>query len=178
MGNRGGRLHRDDRTLGAARWKTKSWIACVCAFKGRRREVFGAGYSELFFLDEPTALAAGHRPCFECRRADARAFARAIDSLDPPTAGAMDSRLDAERRAGRLKRLHETRIDDLPDGGFYAEGEAAFAVRGAHILPWSFSGYGPPRRRPHGVIVAALTPPTTLRALSNGYAPLWHASAG
>ena len=68
MGNRGGRLHRDDRTLSGSRWKTKHWIICVCAFKGRRRDVWGNIYTELFFLDEPTALAAGHRPCFECRR--------------------------------------------------------------------------------------------------------------
>ncbi len=62
MGNRGGRLHRDDRTRGRRRWTSKRWIACRCAFKGPRREVWGGGYTELFFLDEPTALAAGHRP--------------------------------------------------------------------------------------------------------------------
>lgn len=178
MGNRGGRLHRDDRTLGPRRWATKSWIVCLCSFKGRRRQVFGAGYSELFFLDEPTALAAGHRPCFECRRAAARAFAQAIDPVDPPTARAMDAALDAERRQGRAKRSHPARIDDLPDGAFYAEGGAAFAIRGDRVLPWSFAGYGAPRARPRETLVAMLTPPTSARALANGYAPLWHPSAG
>ena len=78
LGNRGGRIHRDDRTLGARRWTSKRWLVCLCDFKGRRREVWGAGYTELFFLDEPTALAAGHRPCFECRREAAKAFLAAF----------------------------------------------------------------------------------------------------
>ena len=78
FGNRGGRFHRDDRTLGARRWVSRRWICCRLDFKGRHRNVWGAGYTELFFLDEPTALAAGHRPCFECRRADAQAFAAAF----------------------------------------------------------------------------------------------------
>jgi hypothetical protein len=78
MGNRGGRLHRDDQNLGAIRWKTKHWLVCVCEFKGRRRDVWGRYYTELFFLDEPTALAAGHRPCFECRRPAAKAFIAAF----------------------------------------------------------------------------------------------------
>ena len=77
LGNRGGRIHRDDRTLGKRRFASRQWICCVLEFKGRRRKVWGDSYTELFFLDEPTALAAGHRPCFECRRAEARAFADA-----------------------------------------------------------------------------------------------------
>ena len=71
FGNRGGRFHRDGQTLGARRWVSRRWICCRLDFKGRHRDVWGRGYTELFFLDEPTALAAGHRPCFECRRADA-----------------------------------------------------------------------------------------------------------
>ncbi|MEO1001299.1 MAG: hypothetical protein AAFW69_11970, partial [Pseudomonadota bacterium] len=77
LGNRGGRFHRDDRTLGRRRHASRAWIYCVLNFKGRRRAVMGPGYTELFFLDEPTALAAGHRPCFECQRARAIAFAEA-----------------------------------------------------------------------------------------------------
>src|SRR5690242_19291681 len=78
MGNRGGRFHRDDRTLSGRRWTSRQWICCRLAFNDRRRQVWRTGYTELFFLDEVTALAAGHRPCFECRRADARAFAAAF----------------------------------------------------------------------------------------------------
>ena len=78
MGNRGGRIHEDERRLGRRRWASRAWICCRLDFKGRRRRVWGDSYTELFFLDEVTALAAGHRPCFECRRRDAEAFARAI----------------------------------------------------------------------------------------------------
>ena len=76
MGNRGGAFHLPDQTLGPRRWATTQWIACVLEFKGRHRQVMQPNrYTELFFLDEATALAAGHRPCFECRRADAERFA-------------------------------------------------------------------------------------------------------
>ena len=75
MGNRGGRFHTDAKTLTARRCASRQWISCVLDFKGRRRDVWGRFYTELFFLDEPTALAAGHRPCFECRRKDAETFA-------------------------------------------------------------------------------------------------------
>ncbi len=97
MGNRGGRLHRDDQTLDGSRWKSKRWLICVCEFKGRRRDVWGRYYTELFFLDEPTALAAGHRPCFECRRQAAKAFIAAFPGSEPRGG---DGRR-APQRAGR-----------------------------------------------------------------------------
>src|SRR5271157_4689303 len=103
MGNRGGRLHRDDRTLAGRRWTSKRWIVCVCAFKGRRREVWGRGYTELFFVDEPTALAAGHRPCFECRRGAAKAFLAVFPGC-PSGADPMDEALHRERVERRRKR--------------------------------------------------------------------------
>jgi hypothetical protein len=176
-GNRGGRFHRDDRTLGTSRWKTKQWIVCLCEFKGRRNDVFGRRYTDLFFLDEPTAFAAGHRPCFYCRREDAFAFVGAVGHPDLLRAPALDARLDAERRDGRDKRLHALPIDDLPDGAMFAVGDGAFALRGDAALPWSFAGYGAREPRPRGVMVSVLTPPTSLRALANGYAPQWHPSA-
>ncbi len=177
-GNRGGRFHRDDQTLGASRWKSKQWITCLCAFKNRRNIVFGRRYTDLFFLDEPTALAAGHRPCFECRRDRALAFRRAVDPTETLRAGDIDRRLDAERRTGRAKCIHQIDIDGLPDGAVYADGAQAFAIRRDAVLPWSFAGYGAPRKRPRGGLVASLTPPTSLAALSAGYAPEWHSSAG
>src|SRR5262245_34021210 len=95
LGNRGGRFHPDDRTLTSRRWVSRAWICCRLEFKGRRREVWGRGYTELFFLDEVTALAAGHRPCFECRRKDAELFAglwgRASKRRGRPRAKAMDA---------------------------------------------------------------------------------------
>jgi hypothetical protein len=75
FGNRGGRFHTDAKTLTARRWASRQWICCVLDFKGRRRDIWGLSYTELFFLEEPTAFAAGHRPCFECRPKDAEAFA-------------------------------------------------------------------------------------------------------
>src|SRR6187402_1000209 len=105
FGNRGGRFHRDDRILGRRRWVSRQWICCVLDFKNRRRDVWGRYYTELFFLDEVTALAAGHRPCFECRRKDAETFAgtwRQVFRLRTrPRAAEMDERLHAERLDGR-----------------------------------------------------------------------------
>src|ERR1700761_5044080 len=75
FGTRGGRIHTDDKKLTKRRWASRQWICCVLDFKGRQRDVWGRYYTELFFLDEPTAFAAGHRPCFECRRKDAEMFA-------------------------------------------------------------------------------------------------------
>jgi hypothetical protein len=173
MGNRGGRLHREDKTLGARRFSSGRWIACVCAFRGRHRDVWGASYTELFFLDDVTALAAGHRPCFECRRDEANSFARAFGGATPASADDMDGALDAERRDGRAKRVHQTMIDELPDGAMIARDGEAYALRGEAMLPWSFQGYGAPMPRPRGVMVDALTPPSISRALANGYAPRW-----
>ena len=84
MGNRGGRLHDEARRLGARRWVSRAWICCVIAFRGRRRRVMGAGYTELFFLDEAVALAAGHRPCAECRCAAFDAFREAWGEAHGP----------------------------------------------------------------------------------------------
>jgi hypothetical protein len=190
FGNRGGRFHRDDRTLGARRWVSRAWICCRLAFKGRHRNVWGAGYTELFFLDEPTALAAGHRPCFECRRSDARAFAaayaRAGHSPEPgssarvPRAPEIDRVLHAERLAGRAKRRHRLAIDGLPDGAFLTLPDApghAFAVRGSALLRWTPTGYAARQPRPGGITVDVLTPPGMLAALASGYLPRWHPSA-
>lgn len=173
-GNRGGRFHREDRTLGARRFVSRRWICCVCDFRGRRREVWGAGYTELFFLDEVTALAAGHRPCFECRRVDATRFMAAFGATD---ADAMDRLLDQERRAGRTKRTHAASADDLPDGAIFTRGDGAFAVRTGMMLKWSFAGYAAPEPLPRGLVVDVLTPVSTRAALARGYAPRWHASA-
>jgi hypothetical protein len=130
MGNRGGRFHTDAKTLTRRRWASRQWICCVLDFKGRRRDIWDRSYTELFFLDEPTAFAAGHRPCFECRRKDAKAFAEkwceARRLSRPPYAAEMDDVLHAERLVGRAKRLHRRNIDELPDGAFAAFDGAAF----------------------------------------------------
>jgi hypothetical protein len=184
MGNRGGGIHRDDRTLSARRWASKAWICCRLAFGGRHRTVWGNSYTELFFLDEPTSLAAGHRPCFECRRADAQAFADAWAGAHglsaSPLAPEMDAVLHAERLDGRAKRTHMRPISTLPDGAFIVlpgEPDAAFAVRGAKLLRWSHDGYRDARPRPDTGDVTVLTPPRILAVLAVGYSPMWHNSA-
>jgi hypothetical protein len=179
FGNRGGKFHRDDRTLSRRRWTSRQWICCVLQFKGRRRNVWGRYYTELFFLDEITALAAGHRPCFECRRADALAFAEAFGkSNHRPSAPEMDLVLHAERLDGRTKRIHRLALDALPDAAMITlTGGDAFAVKDNALLPWTPSGYGKPRSRLRGVEVDVLTPPSILRALSRGFVPRWHETA-
>jgi hypothetical protein len=175
MGNRGGRFHSDRRGLTARRWASKQWICCVLDFKGRQRDVWGRYCTELFFLDEVTAFAAGHRPCFECRRKDAQAFAALFPG--PHKAPAMDTVLHAERLDGRAKRRHRRAIDALPDGAMIAFDNGAYAVRGQYLLRWSPSGYDKRRARPQGLQVDVLTPPAILSVLAKGYAPLWHPSA-
>ncbi len=180
MGNRGGRIHTDARTLTGRRWASRQWICCVLDFKDRQRDVWGRFYTELFFLDEVTALAAGHRPCFECRRAEALAFAAAwcqVQKLQvPPKAGEMDAVLHRERLDGLTKRRHRRAIDELPDGAVVAL-EGAFAVRGDALLRWTPNGYVTSKPRPLGVTVDVLTPPAILAVLSAGYRPHWHPSA-
>jgi hypothetical protein len=178
MGNRGGRLHDDKRKLAARRWASRQWICCKLEFNDRRRKVWGDSYSELFFLDEVTAFAAGHRPCFECRRRDAENFATLFSNKKQrATVAAMDTVLHAERLAGQTKRLHRRSIDELPGGAMVAMGGAAFAVRGVHLLLWTPTGYTEAQPRPRRIEVEVLTPPAILAVLSRGYAPLWHPSS-
>jgi hypothetical protein len=167
MGNRGGRLHDDDKGLGARRWTNKTWIACECSFRGRRREVFGAGYTELFFRDEPTALAAGHRPCFQCRFAEAQAFQSAFPGLRP-SAAQMDAALHAERLdPARLTRVQA--LDALPDGAMVQGREGAYLWARGRLWRWAFGAYGPPETPPPGATAPVLTPPSILAALAGGY---------
>ena len=181
MGNRGGRIHTDDQKLSRRRWASKQWIACVLEFNGRQRDVWGRYYTELFFLDEVTALSAGHRPCFECRRKDARVFtacwAKAFKTAARPRASALDEVLQRERLDGRNKRRHRARLDSLPDGAMIAMEGEAFAVRGDVLLRWTAKGYIAHTRRICGGIVDLLTPPSIVAVLKAGYRPGWHKSA-
>jgi hypothetical protein len=183
FGNRGGRFHDPQSRVPPQRtYASRQWICCVLAFKGRRRQVWARGYTELFFCDEVTALAAGHRPCMECRRADALAYRTAlmqgIGLTVPPPFPEIDRRLDAERRIGRRQRLHTLPSAALPDGSMIrrADGPGFLALKDGKALLWSPAGYVAHRTRPTGM-VDVLTPPSTLAALANGYAPLWHGSA-
>jgi hypothetical protein len=173
MGNRGGRFHLSDQTLGARRWASRRWIACLCAFKARRRVVWGDSYTELFFLDEATAFAAGHRPCFECRRNDARRFAEAFWGRSAVgSADDMDAILHRERLDGRNKRTVGLPIAELSDGAMIVWRRGAALVAGDRLFPWSFNGYAAPEPRPLRGEVEALTPPSILQAFARGYRPV------
>jgi len=179
MGNRGGRFHTDDKTLTKRRWTSRQWICCVLDFKNRQRDVWGRYYTELFFLDEVTAFAAGHRPCFECRRRDAEHFARLFAASETrASADAMDDVLHAERLDGREKRMHRAAVDALPDGAMIAVDGEIFALRGDQMLHWTPQGYDAARPRPRGMDIDVLTPRSIVAVLARGYAPLWHPSAG
>jgi hypothetical protein len=176
MGNRG-RIHRVNRTLKPIWFASYHWICCQIDYKGRHRNVWGDGYTELFFLDEVTAFAAGHRPCFECRRKDAEAFAALFSGKQKrASAPAMDKVLHAERLDGKSKRLHKRKLDTLPDGAMIVRAGHAFAVRGKHLLPWTPLGYGSPVAWPRGDDIDVLTPPSIVAVLAAGYTPLWHPS--
>lgn len=169
-GNRGV-LHGPDRHLIARRWTTRAWVTCTCEWKGIRREVMtGRKWTELFFLDEATALAAGHRPCFLCRRTDATRFRARFPAA--PSAPAMDAALHRERLDGRRKRLHPLPADP-PVGTMAAAGETAWLWAG-RWLSWSPEGY---HRATPPALDGMLTPPSTLAVLRAGYAPLLHPTA-
>ena len=190
MGNRGGRLHDPaTKTLGGRRWVSKQWISCRLEFGGRHREVMGRGYTELFFLDEVTALAAGHRPCHLCRRPQALAFgdawriARGLDR--PPHAPEVDRVLHGERTPIGMRPDFLQPFPDLPDGTMVAlpsddPGAPAawrsWAVRGGSIHRWDHAGYVERRPRPQHDLAFPLTPPALIEVLRAGYEPLWHPS--
>ena len=179
LGNRGGRFHGDGRKLTRRRWASKQWICCALQFKNRHRAVWGEGYTELFFLDEVTGFAAGHRPCFECRRKEAERFALLFSGNKRRAAApTMDDILHAERLAGKEKRLHRRALDDLPDGAMILRDGAPYAVRAERLLRWTPFGYAGAQARPRGIEVEVLTPPSILTVLSRGYRPRWHDSAG
>jgi hypothetical protein len=178
FGNRGGKFHRNDKTLGSRRWASRQWICCVLKFKGRQRNVWGRYYTELFFLDEVTAFAAGHRPCFECRRGDAERFATLFSGKKKrASATAMDKTLHAERLDGKAKRKHRRNLDSLPDGAMIALDGEVFAVRDRQLLRWAPAGYSDVKRCPNDIEVDVLTPPSFLSVLARGYKPDWHHSA-
>jgi len=182
LGNRGGRIHHPaTKTLfPVRRWASRQWICCVLEFNNRKRAVMGPGsYTELFFLDEVTALAAGHRPCFECRRhravAFAEAWAKAAKQTRRPSAREMDLRLHGERLMGREKRLYPSNWSQLPDGAASISSGEMIVKRQNRALLWTFDGYQ--NTTAPKSPVDCLTPPGILEVLRAGYEPQWHKSA-
>ena len=180
VGNRGIIHDPATRTLLRRRWSTDAWITCVLEFRDRRRKVMERrSWTELFFLDEATSFAAGHRPCFYCRREDANRFRAAWEKgnrTGEVLAPEMDKVLHRERLASG-KRLHPLpkSIEKLPDGSMVRAGAETYLIAQGKALLWSPSGY----RAVKGVIGDAklLTPPSTVRALAAGYRVVLHPSA-
>ena len=182
-GNRGVIHDPATRTLLSRRWTTKAWIICECDFRGRKREVMGrnapsgnAGWTELFFLDEVTALAAGHRPCFYCRRERAVEFARCFAAGQGRTtisAPEMDAILHRERWASGGENGALEWNAQLPDGAVAACNGTAFLKLNGRPMEWSFGGW---RETRWPEMPSLLTPPSTVEALRQGYRPLWHDS--
>ncbi len=186
MGNRGC-LHDENRQLRSQGWRTKSWIICRLAWKNARRQLMTPrSWTELFFLDEAVALAAGHRPCGYCRREDYRRFldcwavGTGWSQARPVRQPDLDAKLHGERvdRQGH-QRHHDAALDQVPDGCFVLlpKDPTPWLVQGENLFPWAHAGYGRPVRRPAGVMASVMTPASTRAALDAGYTPIVHPSA-
>ncbi len=183
-GNRGC-LH-DEHGRIRRRYATRRWIACRLEFKGwkRTRLLQPGRFTELFFLDEATAFAAGHRPCALCRRGDYDRFREIWGRLHPGPrdADTIDQVLHEERLApgNRYRRLHDVSFAGLPDGAFVLHDGEPHLVLGAWLLRWAPAGYRERVRRPAGGQAQAITPPSLVALLRTGWAgavPLFHPSA-
>ena len=182
MGNRGC-LHGQGRRLGASRWRSQLWICCVLDWKGIRRDPMPPGrWTALFFLDEATALAAGHRPCAYCRRRDfldfAEAWRVARRLTRRPRAKEIDSVLHRERVDNFRRQItHHAAAVELPDGVMIRAGGSTGLLLTGRLRPWSFRGYGAPATAGLPGAVEVLTPPSTVAAIAAGYRPLVHPTA-
>jgi len=183
MGNRG-TIHSADRTIGRRRWARKAWLCCRLDWKGIQRQVMGpASYTELFFLDEATALAAGHRPCNDCRREDLVRFCSAVGRAwgNAARTSAIDEALHADRvTLDGTKRRFEARLGELPDGIMFtlpAHADAAWLRWRGHNLRWSAAGYAQQDAVGSDAEVMVLTPRTTVDAIQAGYTPGVHPTA-
>ena len=175
-GNRGC-LHHGEGTIHRS-FAVKRWIACRLEFKGRKRPLLRPGrYTELFFLDEATAFAAGHRPCAECRREDYNSFVGLVGMR----ADAIDERLHGERLdASGQRRLHRADAAEIVDGAFVLDDGRPWLVLGAELLRWTAAGYTERRRCPTRGELELITPPTLVDVLRSGWRgsePFLHPSA-
>ena len=180
-GNRGIIHDPTTKTLLNKRWSGPAWITCVCEFRGWRRKVMATrSWTELFFLDEATAFAAGHRPCFFCRRDEANRFRAAWEQgngVKDVRAGDIDAVLHRERLDRGRKRLHPLPMPpgQLPEGTMLQVGDSSYHVARDGMLRWSFEGYAPAEIA--AAAATLLTPPSTVRAFQAGYRPILHPSA-
>jgi hypothetical protein len=179
-GNRGIIHDPATKTLLNRRWTSKAWIICSCEYKGRRRVPMGSrSWTELFFLDEAVALAAGHRPCFACRREAAEHFRdcwRRITRDAHASVETIDRVLHEERQYHGKKRIQPlpASLDSLPDGVMVTAQGSAFTRLAGRAYRWTSEGYASAERLPR--IEGVLTPPSTVAVLALGYRPVLHPS--
>lgn len=170
MGNRGIIHDPVTRTLLRRRWTNKAWIVCRCDFGARRREVMSRrSWTELFFLDEAVAFAAGHRPCYYCRRDAALEFAGAwcrAHSLNTVTAAHIDTVLHVQRLESGRQRVHALPGPELPDGAMVVSAGDACLVAQGKMFRWTEAGYEKAATRP---AQGLLTPPAIVATLRAGY---------
>ncbi len=172
-GNRGC-LHDADQRI-RRQFVGKRWIHCLLEFKGRKRALMTPGhYTELFFLDEATALAAGHRPCAECQRERFDLFSR---HWPGKSAVEIDEALHAERLDGKAKRTHPAAFGGLPDGAMTTVDERPCLVRSGTLLHWTPGGYTDRVAITADTEVRLLTPRSVVRAIAAGYPVQVHSTA-
>lgn len=190
-GNRGVIHDPETKRLSGRRWSTPAWICCALSYKGLRRDVWGrngpnggAGWTEMFFLDEVTALAAGHRPCFTCRRDDANRFRAAwvAAGAGDGDAKGMNTVLHTQRILSRRsppETLSAADLASLPDGTVVSSAGRFHALRNGRTLPWTFDGYCAPLLLSDltGGPVTLITPSAIVATLAAGYRPAWHSTA-
>lgn len=186
FGNRGGCMHSDDQRLRGRPWISRRWICCLLEFKDRKRALMQPGrYTELFFLDEATAFAAGHRPCMECRRPDARRFIAAWSAAYLPPGQPLKTidHIDEIAHRARIEpgahrqRTSRVRLSTLPDGVFVTVDSDAgqpLLLWQRQLRPWTFAGYGMGVPLPAGQPVTLLTPEPYAAAFTAGYVPGVH----
>jgi hypothetical protein len=185
LGNRGC-LHDKQRRIRRS-FAGKRWIFCVLQFRGRHRTIMAPGrYTELFFLDEATALAAGHRPCAECQRERYRLFRAVWAAANPDRAAIatssideMDAVLHAERLAkGGAKQTYPEQLSRLPHGAMVVLGDRMpYLVLASVVVPWTPGGYGPPISHPPQAEVQVLTPRSIVHTIAHGFPVEIHVSA-
>ena len=189
-GNRGIIHNPDSKTLSGRRWTTSAWICCSLEWKGKQREVWGrngpnrsASWTELFFLDEVTALAAGHRPCHTCRREDALRFHDAFcEAHGTHDAKSKNEVLHRERWLSSKTKptaISTSQLTDLPDGSMVKSGSIFYAIKDQTALQWHFEGYGERISFDNfsSQPLYQITPNCIIVTLREGYEPSWHPSA-
>ena len=182
MGNRG-ILHDEDKKI-LKLWGHSNWVSCVTNYKNIKRAVFSANnYSELFFLDEVTAFAAGHRPCGGCQNQRYKQFKKAwlsanhADQLLPIKT--LDKIIHSDRlNTDNKKKTFQAKISDLPIGTMFEyEGKAIAIFKGNHYLVWSFDGYKNMIQLSPDLLVKVLTPYSFVQAFHHGFIAEFHYSA-